>query len=111
MGGYKVQSDVQLLMRDAKAVEAAGAFAVVIEGVKRAAALAIKVGIPTIGIGACNDCDGQILVTDDMLGLLPSKPPKFVKQYANLYETIQGAAKSYASDVRARKFPGDEDTY
>ena len=115
--GYKVQgreqAAAQALMEDAKAVEAAGAFSVVIEAVPEplAAAITAAVNIPTIGIGASNACDGQILVTEDMLGLSLGKPPKFVKQYAAMGDTIQQSIEQYAKDVKSRDFPKAENTY
>jgi 3-methyl-2-oxobutanoate hydroxymethyltransferase len=115
-GGYKIQgkdeASEKQLIDDAKAVEAAGAFAVVIEGVKKAAADKITkaVNIPTIGIGASVECDGQVLVIDDMLGLT-TKPPKFVKQYTNLQDNIRSAVKAYVTDLRDKKFPSEENYY
>lgn len=115
--GYKVQgreeNAAQQLMRDAKAVEAAGAFCVVIEAVTEplAAAITASINIPTIGIGASNACDGQILVTEDMLGLSLGNPPKFVKQYANLGQAVTQAIGNYAKDVKSRQFPAKEHTY
>lgn len=99
-------------LAEAKATEAAGAFCIVIEGVAEALAREITadVNVPTIGIGASAGCDGQILVTDDMLGLF-DWTPKFVRRYANLREEISKAARGYAEDVRARRFPGDAETY
>ncbi|NQZ14434.1 MAG: 3-methyl-2-oxobutanoate hydroxymethyltransferase [Alphaproteobacteria bacterium] len=115
--GFKVQGrdqeQAQKLMQDAKAIEAAGAFCFVIEAVPEslAGAITASVTIPTIGIGASNTCDGQILVTEDMLGLSVGRKPKFVKQYAALQEGIQTAISKYAEDVRAREFPSSENTY
>lgn len=113
MGGYKVQRDADRLLTDARALEAAGAFALVLEGVAEGAARAVTdgVGVPTIGIGASAACDGQILVTDDMLGLAPGRGPKFVRRYAQLHEVIDAAAAQYASDVRARRFPWAGEVY
>jgi len=98
--------------QDALAVAEAGAFSVVIEAVAEPLArkLTAAVRIPTIGIGASAECDGQILVMEDMLGLNPS-PPKFVRQYANMGPDIEAAVKAYAADVRARNFPGKENVY
>jgi 3-methyl-2-oxobutanoate hydroxymethyltransferase len=115
-GGYKAQGkDAKAqarILADAKAVEAAGAFALVVEGVMEplAAKVTASVAIPTIGIGASAACDGQVLVVDDMLGMFKSAP-RFVKRYADLKETIDAAAKRYAAEVRARKFPAAEHTY
>lgn len=114
---YKVQgrdedSAIQI-MRDAQAVEAAGAFAVVIEAVPAPLADAItqKINIPTIGIGAGNTCDGQILVTEDMIGMHQGHVPKFVKQYAELSSVIEQAIADYASEVKNRSFPEEKHTY
>ncbi|MER8446901.1 3-methyl-2-oxobutanoate hydroxymethyltransferase [Mesorhizobium sp. M1066] len=111
-GGYKIkgrtEEAVAALLRDALAVENAGAFSVVIEGtVERVAAdISRRIAIPTIGIGASGDCDGQILVIDDMVGLTVDRVPKFVKEYADLRSVISHAASSYAAEVRNRTFPG-----
>ncbi len=100
------------VLAEARATADAGAFCVVVEGVAEALAFEITaaIAVPTIGIGAGAGCDGQILVTDDMLGLF-DWTPKFVRRYANLREEIAGAAKAYAEDVRARTFPGEAETY
>ncbi len=114
---YKVQgrieSEAKALMNDAKAVEEAGAFGIVIEAVPEplAAAITASVNIPTIGIGASNVCDGQILVSEDMLGLSLGRSPKFVKQYANIGQQIEQSIKQYVSDVQSRAFPAAENTY
>ena len=116
-GGFKVQGkDVaaaQKLLDDAKALEAAGAFSIVLECVP--AALAAKVSevisIPTIGIGAGNDCDGQVLVCNDLLGVSNGFTPKFVKKYRDLHQEIVGAVSEYISDVRDRSFPAPEHTF
>ncbi|CCV13446.1 3-methyl-2-oxobutanoate hydroxymethyltransferase [Mesorhizobium sp. STM 4661] len=111
-GGYRIkgrsEENVAALFRDADAVEMAGAFSVVIEGTVEtvAADLTRHISIPTIGIGASGDCDGQILVIDDMVGLTVDRVPKFVKQYADLRSVISHAAASYAAEVRNRTFPG-----
>lgn len=115
--GYRVQgkddAGAKQVMKDAKAVEEAGAFCVVIEAVPEplAAAITVAATIPTIGIGASNACDGQILVTEDLLGITLGKPPKFVKQYATIGQNISDAIENYANDVRDRKFPEQEHTY
>jgi len=115
-GGYgahgRVKEEWQPILDDAKAIADAGAFATVLEGVAEplAAHLAKEISNPIIGIGASAECDGQILVTEDMLGLF-SFNPKFVKRYAEIGTDIAKAVEGYASDVRARKFPGDEETY
>jgi len=100
------------VLEEARATEAAGAFCIVVEGVAEALAREVTaaVNVPTIGIGASAGCDGQILVTDDMLGLF-DWTPKFVRRYADLKSEIAAAAKAYADDVRARTFPGDAETY
>lgn len=116
MGGYKVQGkgeDVSRLIGDAKAVEEAGAFMVVLECVPRQLAKEITemLSIPTIGIGAGPDCDGQVLVLHDLLGLLGDFRPKFVKQYANLSDIIDTAVKSYISEVTSGAFPDDSQSF
>jgi len=116
MGGFKVQgkdpSSAEAVQRDAEAVAAAGAFAVVVEGVVEPLARAVTaaIPIPTIGIGASPACDGQILVLEDMLGLSP-RVPKFVKRYGALGAMIEEAVEAYASEVRSRTFPAAEHTY
>ena len=97
---------------DAKAVAEAGAFAVVIEALAEllAARITRQISVPTIGIGASAECDGQILVLEDLLGLSP-RVPKFVKEYAQLGEAIETAVKTYSNEVRARAFPSAEHTY
>jgi 3-methyl-2-oxobutanoate hydroxymethyltransferase len=98
---------------DAEAIAAAGAFAIVVEGTVEAVARSVtaRVCVPTIGIGASPACDGQILVTEDMLGLPVGFTPKFVKHYADLAGAVDGAVSRYAEDVRARRFPGPEHCY
>ncbi|TIS99550.1 3-methyl-2-oxobutanoate hydroxymethyltransferase [Mesorhizobium sp.] len=116
-GGYRIkgrtEENVAALYRDADAVEKAGAFSVVIEGTVEtvAADLTRHIPIPTIGIGASGDCDGQILVIDDMVGLTVDRVPKFVKQYADLRSVISRAAASYAAEVRSRTFPGPDHVF
>jgi 3-methyl-2-oxobutanoate hydroxymethyltransferase len=117
MGGFKVQgkTDAQAarILADARALEEAGAFSIVLEGMpsKVAAEITHALRIPTIGIGAGPACDGQVLVFHDMLGLTTGKAPKFVKRYANLAEDISRAVNAYADDVRTGKFPGPEHEY
>jgi len=117
LGGYRVQGKTadtaEVLIRDARAVEAAGAFAVVLEAVPRelAAQITRELRIPTIGIGAGPDCDGQILVVHDLLGLTFNQTPKFARQYANVREIIAKAAKEYCEDVRGGMFPSDGESY
>jgi len=100
------------VLEEAKATDAAGAFCIVVEGVAEDLAREVTalVSAPTIGIGASAGCDGQILVTDDMLGLF-DWTPKFVRRYAALREEIATAVKAYADDVRARRFPAEAETY
>jgi len=114
IGGFKAQGrkegEAEQIMADAMAVEEAGAFAMVIEGTMEPVARKITetVSIPTIGIGASAACDGQILVTEDLVGLFTDFTPKFVKRYALLGEQIEASGKAYAEDVRSGKFPGPE---
>ena len=116
-GGYKVkgktEEEAAALLNDAKVAERAGAFALLIEGTVETVSKMIteSVGIPTVGIGASVACDGQVLVTEDMLGLFHGHVPKFVKQYAKLDELVGEAVKSYAADVKSGAFPGKEHTY
>ena len=116
-GGYRIQgrgeADARAILDDAMAVEQAGAFAVVLEGmpVQLAREITQRLSIPTIGIGAGMHCDGQILVAHDMLGLFDDFTPKFVKRYANLKETIGGAVQSYMEEVRTAAFPAEEHTF
>ncbi len=116
-GGYKVrgknEEDTLQLIADAKAVEKAGAFAMVIEGVKTDAAKRISeaISIPTIGIGAGKDTDGQVLVWSDMLGFFQEFQPKFVKKYLNGSEIVKNAVDEYVKDVQTRKFPAEKHTY
>lgn len=107
MGGYKVQRDEARLLADAHAAEAAGAFGVVLECIPAAAAAKItrELAIPTIGIGAGPDCDGQVLVVNDMLGLTSGYVPRFVKPYADLRGMIVEAATRYRDEVRSGAFP------
>jgi 3-methyl-2-oxobutanoate hydroxymethyltransferase len=112
MGGYKVQRDEEQLLADAKAVEDAGAFSVVLECMEAAIAAKITeaLSIPTIGIGAGPHCDGQVLVINDMLGLTNS-PPRFVKEYAQLRNTIGDAVSQYCQDVQSETFPDSSNSY
>jgi 3-methyl-2-oxobutanoate hydroxymethyltransferase len=116
-GGYKIkgkdEDNIAKLIEDAKAVEAAGAFCVVIEGVKEDAAKAISeaIKIPTIGIGAGIDVDGQVLVWSDMLGFLQGNYPKFVRTYLDGATLVKEAVKSYKNDVESLNFPGDAEKY
>ena len=116
-GGFKTQgkSDdgARVVLEDAKAVEGAGAFSMVIEQTVEPVARRIteEVSIPTIGIGASPACDGQIIVAEDILGIFQDFTPKFVKRYAELGADISGAVRTYADEVRARKFPGSNHIY
>jgi 3-methyl-2-oxobutanoate hydroxymethyltransferase len=113
LGGFKVQRDAERLMEDALAVEAAGAFAVVVECVPTdlAARITATLKIPTIGIGAGPHCDGQILVTPDMLGLFDDLRPRFVKHYADLGQSVRKAVEGYCREVRDGSFPGPEQSF
>jgi len=116
LGGYRVQGrggTGQKFVADAKALEAAGAFAVVMEMVPGdvAAEITSTVAIPTIGIGAGSECDAQVLVWQDMAGLRVGRVPRFVKQYADVHSVLLEAAKEYAADVAAGTFPGPEHTF
>ncbi|MGB6389546.1 MAG: 3-methyl-2-oxobutanoate hydroxymethyltransferase [Methyloceanibacter sp.] len=108
----RFRSEWAAFEEDARAVAEAGAFAVVLEALAEllAARITRQISIPTIGIGASAECDGQILVLEDLLGLSP-RVPKFVKEYAQIGEAIETAVKTYASEVRTRAFPSDEYTY
>ncbi len=114
-GGYRVQGREKpsAIMEDALEVEQAGAFLLVLEGIPKSLAAEItgRLKIPTIGIGAGVSCDGQILVTHDMLGMFQAFTPKFVRRYANLAETMQSAVRAYIDDVRNRAFPGDRESF
>ncbi len=116
LGGYRVQGRGEAadrLLADAKAMEAAGAFSVVMEMVPGdvAAEITEQLAIPTIGIGAGNRCDAQVLVWQDMLGLRTGRMPRFVKQYADLHDVMLRAAQEYAADVAGGTFPGPEHTF
>jgi len=117
LGGYRVQGKTpgtaEQVLRDARAVEAAGAFAIVLEAMPRelAAEITRTLRIPTIGIGAGPDCDGQILVLHDLLGLTFQEAPKFARRYANVGETISNAVREYCADVQNGSFPTDAESY
>jgi 3-methyl-2-oxobutanoate hydroxymethyltransferase len=116
LGGYgargKSADEAKKILADAKAVADAGAFCIVVEGVMEEIAEKVTdaVGVPIIGIGASPKCDGQVLVTEDMLGLF-ERTPRFVKRYANMASEIGEAVGRYADEVRSRAFPTDEQTY
>lgn len=122
MGGHRIQGRSQgklsdrsgeLVLRDAKAVEEAGAFAIVLEGIpaELASEITNEIRVPTIGIGAGADCDGQILVAHDMLGYNQEFAPRFVKRYRELAIDIEKAFQEYAQDVRTQRFPAAEHTF
>jgi 3-methyl-2-oxobutanoate hydroxymethyltransferase len=116
LGGYGVRGrsadEAQAIVEDAIAMARAGAFAMVIEGVMESIAIEItqKVACPTIGIGASAQCDGQVLVTEDMLGLF-ERTPRFVKRYGDMAVQIEDAVRTYADEVRSRRFPGPDQIY
>jgi 3-methyl-2-oxobutanoate hydroxymethyltransferase len=116
LGGYgvrgKSEEEARSIVEDAIAVAQAGAFSIVIEGVLESIAIEItnKVDCPTIGIGASAQCDGQVLVTDDMLGMF-ERVPKFVKRYQDMASVVSGAVQDYASEVRSRSFPTEDQIY
>ncbi len=116
LGGYKVvgrDAEAEKVVEDARAVEAAGAYAVVLEKVPEglAARVTQNLAIPTIGIGAGVHCDGQVLVVDDMLGLFTDFRPKFVKRFGELGQAADAAIAAYATEVRTRAFPGPEHSF
>jgi 3-methyl-2-oxobutanoate hydroxymethyltransferase len=116
-GGYKIQGREkqrrEALLRDAMAVEQAGAFAVVLEGMPEdlAGEITERLAIPTVGIGAGVECDGQVLVIHDMLGLFDDFAPKFVKRYADVKQTMLGAVKEFVGEVKERKFPAAQHSF
>ncbi len=117
MGGYRVQGrgsrGHDQVLRDALAVQEAGAFAVVLEGIPRAlgAEITETLAIPTIGIGAGLACDGQVLVLHDLIGLSLEPPPRFARQYVDVADIVGRAARMYGDDVRNQKFPADHEAY
>jgi 3-methyl-2-oxobutanoate hydroxymethyltransferase len=116
LGGYRARgrskAGAKKIVSDAIALDQAGAFAIVVEGVVEPIAIEVtkSVACPTIGIGASAQCDGQVLVTEDMLGMF-ERVPRFVKRYGDIAEVIATTAQKYAEEVRARTFPGEEQTY
>ena len=116
-GGYKVQArgeaDQERLLREAKLLEASGCFSIVLEGIpaKLGALVSRELHIPTIGIGAGVQCDGQVLVTHDLLGMYFGHQAKFVRRYAEVGDAIRDAFVRYVADVKARRFPGDAESY
>ncbi len=113
LGGYRVERDRGKLLADAAGAEKAGAFAVLLECVPAdvAAEISAAVSIPTIGIGAGAGCDGQVLVVNDLLGLTPGRPPKHVKEYADLKNLVAEAVTRYRDEVRDGTFPGAEQSF
>jgi len=117
LGGYKVQArgeaDQERLMREAQALERAGCFALVLEGIPARLGTQVSraIAIPTIGIGAGPGCDGQVLVSHDLLGFFLGHQPKFVRRYAQLADTVREAFEHYVADVKARRFPSEEESY
>lgn len=117
MGGYKVQGktlgDIEQLMRDALAIERAGVFCIVLEGIPRevAAMITAEVHVPTIGIGAGPECDGQVLVLHDILDLTFAPPAKFVRRYADVAVAIRRAVQGFKADVESGTFPSDAESY
>lgn len=117
LGGYKVQgrseAEQERLLGEARLLEECGCFSMVLEGIPAALGEAVTraVGIPTIGIGAGAACDGQVLVSHDLLGLTQGRVPKFVRRYADLSGTMRDAFARYVADVKARRFPADEESY
>src|SRR5262249_47816225 len=116
-GGYRVQgrgeADQERLVRDARLLEAAGCFSLVLEGIpkKLGAEITRALSIPTIWMGAGGGCDGQVLVSHDLLGLYFGKTPKFVRRYAELGDATRAAFEHFVADVKARAFPGDSESY
>jgi 3-methyl-2-oxobutanoate hydroxymethyltransferase len=116
-GGYKVQGkgegEAERLIGEAQLLEQCGCFSMVLEGIPAALGESVTraVGIPTIGIGAGAACDGQVLVSHDLLGLTQGRVPKFVRRYADLSGTMRDAFARYVADVKARRFPADEESY
>ncbi len=113
LGGYRVQRDAEMLLQEAQAAEQAGAFSMVLECIPReiAADITAKVTIPTIGIGAGPDCDGQVLVFHDLIGLSTSESPKHAKVYAPIGQAIRDAAASFCEEVRTGAFPDDDHSF
>jgi len=116
-GGYKLQGteqvDAERMLKDAKVLEQAGVFSIVLEKIpaKLATKISSSVNIPTIGIGAGAGCDGQVLVTQDLLGMYRKFKPKFVRHYAAIGDEIEKACKNYISDVKSSRFPSDDESF
>jgi 3-methyl-2-oxobutanoate hydroxymethyltransferase len=116
LGGFKIQGRgeaAKQLLEDAIGVERAGAFGVVLEAIPQnlAADITQRLSIPTIGIGAGPECDGQVLVLHDMLGIYPKKSPKFSKNYMHGSETIRGAVENYVAEVKRGEFPAQQHSF
>jgi len=117
LGGYRARGrdpeEADRMVQTALALQSAGAFSILIEATIEPVArkVAEALAVPTIGIGASAACDGQVLVTEDMLGLTGKRTPKFVRRYAELGDDLAAAVAAYAEDVRARRFPGPEQIY
>lgn len=117
MGGHKVQArgeaDQERLLGEARLLEASGCFSIVLEGIpaRLGAEVTREIGIPTIGIGAGPSCDGQVLVSHDLLGLFLGHSPKFVRRYADLADAMRTAFTAYVEDVKAKRFPTDRESY
>ena len=109
----KEEDEAAQLLEDAKAIEAAGCFSIVFEKIPAdlAASVSAQLNIPTIGIGAGADCDGQVLVLHDMLGITKDFSPRFLRRYADLGDSIDGAVKQYITDVRNKDFPNENESY
>ncbi|HEY6866392.1 MAG TPA: 3-methyl-2-oxobutanoate hydroxymethyltransferase [Candidatus Eisenbacteria bacterium] len=116
-GGYKVQArgeaDQERLLEEARLLESAGCFAIVLEGIpaRLGGAVSRELHVPTIGIGAGLACDGQVLVSHDLLGLTLGRVPKFVRRYAALADGVREAFERFRADVKARRFPGEQESY
>ena len=116
-GGYKVQArgeaEQERLLREAQQLESCGCFAIVLEGIpaRLGATVSRALHVPTIGIGAGPGCDGQVLVSHDLLGLYLGRTPKFVRRYAGIADTIREAFEHYRADVKARRFPNEQESY
>jgi 3-methyl-2-oxobutanoate hydroxymethyltransferase len=116
-GGFRslghTEQEAEKIRRDAASIAEAGAFAIVVEGTVEPLAreITVSLGVPTVGIGASPACDGQVLVSDDMLGLFNDFKPRFVKRFAELSPLVSRAVESYAEEVRAGRFPGPEHTF
>jgi 3-methyl-2-oxobutanoate hydroxymethyltransferase len=117
MGGYKVQGrgegDQERLLREARMLEQAGCFAMVLEGIpaRLGGEISRALTVPTIGIGAGPGCDGQVLVSHDLLGFYLGRTPKFVRRYAELAGTVRESFERYVADVKQRRFPSERESY